>query len=738
MRHGVDAVNGGAGMSDGALPYRRRRLAHALSLAMYGLAAKAGISVAAQPDSGGAENVRVLEPVVVTSTRTQTEILETPAAVDIVEGEAIRDGKMQVNLSESLGAVAGLQVRNRQNYAQDLQLSMRGFGARSTFGVRGLRLYIDGIPATMPDGQGQTSNIDIATIDRVEVLRGPFSALYGNSSGGVIQVFTRQGSAPASLQASMASASYGSHRYGVMAQGFRGGGPGSLDYTVGVSRFTTDGYREHSRASKNLGNVRLGLQLDDDSSLLLMLNHVHVRAQDPLGLTREQFESDPRAAPLAKQYNTRKSVRQTQGGLRYERRIDADNEFSIMAYYGQRDMMQYQSIPPFVQESPLHAGGVIDMRREYAGMDVRWTSRMRLAGRPLTLIGGLAYDTMTEERRGFRNYFDTSAGQVLGVKGELRRNETNRVYNVDPYVQASWALTDRVALDAGLRYSKIRFRSRDHFITGVNGDDSGSASYGKVLPVAALSYALTPDLNLYASFGRGFETPTFNEVSYRADGLSGLNLNLQPAINSNVELGAKARVGDGLFTAAVFQTNTRDEIVTAVNSGGRSTYQNAGRTLRKGLELTWDAEYARDIHVQLGYTYLDATYRDDVCAPLPCGMNPIRAGNRIPGIARQAAYAEIGWRPPQGWRASVDIRYLSDIQVNDANTDQAAGYTSVGIGAGYLWQAGAWELSAFGRVDNLFDRKYAGSVIVNEGNARYFESAPGRNWSAGVTANYLF
>ncbi|MGE8637794.1 MAG: TonB-dependent receptor plug domain-containing protein, partial [Achromobacter sp.] len=247
-----------------------------------------------------------LAPVVVTGTRLGTAVLDTPASVDVVDGAAMRRGQPGINLSEGLAGVPGLQIQNRQNYAQDLQISSRGFGARSTFGVRGVRLYVDGIPATMPDGQGQTSNIDIGSIDRVEVLRGPFSALYGNSSGGVIQVFTEDGAPPPTVSASGWGGSDGTWRYGVKASG---GETGGLDYVLDASRFTTDGYRDHSAARKNLANAKLGLQLDDASRLTIVVNSVDLKAQDPLGLTYQQFQDDPRAAPLAEQYDTRKTVR---------------------------------------------------------------------------------------------------------------------------------------------------------------------------------------------------------------------------------------------------------------------------------------------------------------------------------------------------------------------------------------------------------------------------------------------
>jgi iron complex outermembrane receptor protein len=688
-----------------------------------------------------ADNAPALKPVVVTSTRTEASPFDVPASIDVIGGDEMRDGRVQINLSESLGNVPGLMVQNRQNYAQDLQLSIRGFGARSTFGIRGVRLYVDGIPATMPDGQGQSSNIDIGSAERVEVLRGPFSALYGNSSGGVIQVFTEAGDGPPTVTGSFATGSYGLRRYGIKAGGSTrapDGGTG-FDYLLSASRFTTDGWRDHSRTSKDNANIRLGVQLSDDAHLTLLLNSVRLDAQDPLGLTAAQLAGSPRSATLAAQYDTRKSVDQTQGGVVYQRRIDATNDLRLMVYYGERDTVQFQSIPPAPQASPAQAGGVISLGRAYGGIDARWTSRFALAGMPLTLVGGANYDTLTEQRRGFLNFTGLGATQQLGVTGALRRDETNRVRNLDPYLQATLQLADRWTLDAGLRYSSVRFTSADHYITTGNGDDSGAARYRQVLPMLALRYAADPALNLYATAGRGFETPTLNELSYRSDGMPGLNFALQPSTNTSVEVGAKQRLAGGMLTMALFLTRTDDEIVTATNSGGRSTFQNAGRTQRKGFELGWDTHFAGDWQAQAAYTALDATYGDSFCSPLPCTLaNTVTAGARIPGIARQVVQAALAWAPPQGWRAGVEARYVGQIQVNDRNAEAAAAYTTVALHAGYRLRVQSWELTTFARIDNLFDRRYAGSVIVNESNGRYYESAPGRNWSAGITAAYRF
>jgi iron complex outermembrane receptor protein len=466
---------------------------------------------------------------------------------------------------------------------------------------------------------------------------------------------------------------------------------------------------------------------------------VRLDAQDPLGLTAAQLAGSPRSAALATQYDTRKSVDQTQGGLVYERRIDNANDLRLMVYYGERDTVQFQSIPPAAQASPAQAGGVISLGRAYGGIDARWTSRFALAGMPLTLVGGVNYDTLTEQRRGFLNFTGAGAKQQLGVTGALRRDETNQVHNLDPYLQASLQLSERWTLDAGLRYSTVRFTSDDHYVVPGNGDDSGAARYRQSLPVVALRYAANPALNLYATAGRGFETPTLNELSYRSDGMPGLNFALRPSTNTSVEVGAKQRLAGGMVTVALFQTRTADEIVTATNSGGRATFQNAGRTQRHGFELGWDSHFSGDWHAQVAYTALDASYRDSFCPSLPCNpANTVPAGARIPSIARQVAQASLEWAPPQGWRAGLEARYAGQIQVNDRNTEAAPAYTTVALHAGYRVLVQRWEVTAFTRIDNLFDRRYAGSVIVNESNGRYYESAPGRNWSAGINAAYRF
>ncbi|MGE5921429.1 TonB-dependent receptor PqqU [Klebsiella quasipneumoniae subsp. similipneumoniae] len=673
------------------------------------------------------------QTMVVTAAPTTVSELDTPAAVSVVNGDEMRQAAPRVNLSESLGAVPGLQVQNRQNYAQDLQLSIRGFGSRSTYGVRGLRIYVDGIPATMPDGQGQTSNIDIGSVDTIEVLRGPFSALYGNSSGGVINVTSQTGTQPPTVEASSYYGSFGTWHYGMKATGAVGDGShaGDVDYTVSTNRFTTHGYRDHSGARKNLANARLGVRINDVSKLTLLLNSVDIKANDAGGLTADEWRDNPRQSPRGDQYNTRKNTRQTQAGLRYERQLSAQDDLSVMMYAGERETTQFQSIPRAPQLKPSHAGGVIDLTRHYQGIDTRLTHRGELLV-PVTLTAGLDYENMSERRKGYENFVMVNGAPQYGEQGALRRNERNLMWNVDPYLQTQWQLTDKLSLDAGVRYSSVWFDSNDYYITPGNGDDSGDASYHKWLPAGSLKYALTDAWNVYLSAGRGFETPTINELSYRSDNQSGLNFGLKPSTNDTVEIGSKTRIGNGLLTAALFQTDTDNEIVVDSSSGGRTSYKNAGKTRRQGMELGLDQQFGESWRLKAAWTWLDATYRTNVCGDASCNRN------RIPGIARNMGYASFGYQPEQGWYAGSDIRYMSDIMANDENTAKAPSWTVVGLTTGYKWSYGRMDMDLFGRVDNLFDREYVGSVIVNESNGRYYEPAPGRNYGIGLNLAWRF
>ncbi|HMD27016.1 MAG TPA: TonB-dependent receptor [Steroidobacteraceae bacterium] len=674
-----------------------------------------------------------LSSVVVTATRIAEDSRDLPISINRVDAQTIQSGQLQVNLSESLVTVPGVSAQNRQNYAQDLQLSVRGFGARSNFGVRGVRLYSDGIPGTMPDGQGQFSQFDLSSAGRIEVLRGPFSALYGNSSGGVISIFTADAKPGYLYGAEVEYGAFNTQRYDLKTTGDNG----AVNYVVDTSHFQTNGYRVHSDAQRNLFNAKLSLAPSDTSKLTIVGNAIETPfTQDPLGLTRAQFEANPTQAGVnALAYNTRKNLDQEQLGVAYENKLSATDELFATTYTGHRGTEQFQAIPMAQEANPLSPGGVIDLDRSYWGVDLHVADQRSIAGTPLLLVAGVNYDDLAETRKGYLNYVGTDTG----VQGALRRYETNYVYDFDQYLQAQWDPAARWRLIAGVRNSLVDVTSHGHLAV-IDAADS-EVHYSAVNPVAGVTYRATDAVNIYGSYGKGFETPTLNDLAYRSvDGsVPGLNLGLKPARSDNYETGIKAGNDHVRADLAAFYIKTRDELAVLQNSAGRAVDQNIGETTRRGLELDTEANFAAGFSARLVYTYIRAVVQQPYftcvttpCNPLAPGPPPpsyqlVPAGSYLPALARNALYAGVTWRyAPLGFSTTLDTVGRSRIYVNDRNSDAADGYWVVNLRAGFEQDTAHWRFSEFARLDNLADRTYVGTVIVNETNSRFFEPAPGR------------
>jgi iron complex outermembrane receptor protein len=679
-----------------------------------------------------------LAPIVVTATRVAQSSADLPASVDRVDQQTIQAGQLQINLSESLMTVPGVSAQNRQNYAQDLQLSVRGFGARSSFGVRGVRLYSDGIPGTMPDGQGQFSQFDLGSADHIEVLRGPFSALYGNSSGGVIAIFTEDAKPGYLLGAAAEYGTFDTQRYALKTTGNDGG----VNYVVDAAHFQTNGYRFHSDAERNNFNGKLRFALSGSSTLTWVANAIETPfVQDPLGLNRAQLAADRTQAGVgAIAYDTRKSLGQEQVGAVYDNKLSGSDDFTASVYTGHRATTQFQAIPQATQQNaPLYPGGVIDLDRAYFGVDAHLADQRSVGGTPLQIVAGINYDDLQEARKGYLNYIGTH----LGVQGALRRDEANHVYDFDQYLQAQWDPSTRWRAILGARNSVVKVSSHNH-LSGIEAPDSG-VRYSAVNPVGGLTFRATSQINLYASYGKGFETPTLNDVAYRStDGsLPGLNLGLKPARSDNYEVGIKAGNEYVRATLAAFYIKTQDELAVLANSNGRTVNQNIGETTRRGLELGADAVWAGGFSGRLAYSYIRAVVSQPyyTCvaapckppnspvpgAPLPANYALVAAGNYLPAVPMNALYAGLTWRyAPLNFSATLEAQSRARIYVDDRNSDAAAGYWVANLRAGFQQEARRWRFSEYARLDNLANRDYVGSVIVNESNARFFEPAPGR------------
>jgi iron complex outermembrane recepter protein len=677
-----------------------------------------------------------LTSVVVTATRIAEDSRDLPVSIDRIDAQTIRSGQLQVNLSESLQTVPGVSAQSRQNYAQDLQLSVRGFGARSSFGVRGVRLYSDGIPGTMPDGQGQFSQFDLSAADHIEVLRGPFSALYGNSSGGVIAIFTEDAQPGFSLGGTAEYGTFNTQRYAMKTTGDNG----SVNYVVDASHFQTDGYRVHSDAERNLFNAKATLSLSDTSKLTVVGNAVQTPfVQDPLGLTRAQLAADPTQAGVnAIAYNTRKSLAQEQIGAVYENHLSTADDLVASVYTGHRDTTQFQAIPQSTQQAaPLYPGGVIDLDRAYWGVDLHVTDQRTLSGTPLSLTAGVNYDDLAEGRKGYLNYI----GSELGVEGALRRDEANNVYDFDQYFQAQWDPASRWRIVAGVRNNLVDVTSHGHLAV-LDAADS-EVRYSAVNPVAGITFRATEAMNVYASYGKGFETPTLNDLAYRSvDGsLPGLNLGLKPARSDNYEAGIKAGNAQVRVNLAVFYIKTVDELAVLENLNGRSVDQNIGETTRRGAELAADANWSGGFSARFAYTYIRAVVAQPYftcvtapCNPLttpagrpPANYLPVGAGNFLPAIPENSVYVGLTWTySPLGFSTTLETQGRGKIYADDRNTDAAAGYWVANWRVGFEQQSRHWRFSEFASLDNLANRAYVGSVIVNDANSRFFEPAPGR------------
>lgn len=684
---------------------------------------RAGVLVAAAFSGAiadaAAQQEKQLEEVVVSASRSEQRRFDAPASIDAIQVDPLRAASPLVNLSELLGTAPGIQVRERQNYAQDLQLSVRGFGTRSTFGVRGVRILIDGIPATMPDGQGQPSTAVLTSARRIEILRGPVAQLYGNAAGGVLQVFTAD--PPLAPQKPVASASLGAGTDGQRQFGFTlAGGAETFGGLLDVSRYETDGYRDHSAAERTQVNAKVLWTPSPSTRLTGIVNLFdQPLAQDPLGLTRAQFEENPRqVAPVALTFDTRKTVDQRQAGLVLEHRFDRSNTLNARLYAGTREVFQTLSFSGAAANS---SGGVVDLDNHYRGAGISWTHATRAGGMPLNWTVGMEADDLEQVRRGFVNN--------NGTPGALRRDEHDNANNVDVFGQVDWTFAPQWKATAGARASRVRFSVDDRYVTAASPNDSGSVEYRNTSPVLGLVWYANDNLNVYGNLGRGFETPTLAESAYRSGG-TGPNLGLQPSKSRQGEIGVKWRSGAQSADLAVFTARSRDEIVPLATENGRSIFQNADRVERRGVEASWRLDMGR-FGTQVAYTLLDARFKQSFAS----ANGVVASGNRLPGAPMHSLFSQLEYRPAEGLTTALEMRIESKSYVDDLNSEAAPGYAVFNLRAAQEVRAGATRWTLFGRIDNVFDRDYAGSVIVNDGNRRFYEPAPGRRFFIGLRAS---
>lgn len=706
------------------------------------------------------EESKILSPVVVTATRVEQDSFDLPMSIDRVEKENIQDAQARVSLAESLVRVPGVTAQYRNQNSSDLTISSRGFGARSTFGVRGVRLYVDGIPLTMPDGIGTPGNVDLGSIGAIEVMRGPFSAMYGSSSGGVIQLFTDTPPANPQIGADYFTGSFGSQRSEVNAAGT----DGNINYLLSVSDSSSNGYREHSAWQKQQATARLGVKISEDSKLTTIMSWFQQDAQDPGGLRRSGISVtsggvtvitpgaldkngnfyNPRGAyTRAIDFNTGGNKSNAQIGFNYEKSIDANNQLNLITYAGNRVTNGY--IAATKNSDATNYGRLSQIDRNFYGVDLRGTNRGQLLSKPYVLIYGLNVGYQQDTRLDSYQKYDATTGTytmtdssyAVVANPSYNRDEIQKANNVDQYVQGTYALNDKLDLHAGVRHSAVSMNINGRSVKTAD----GSLSFNETIPVIGLVLKATPTLNFYANAGRGFEAPNLIEISFNDTTTpTGANTDLKSSTSTNYEIGTKWLASERTrVNLAAFKTSTTNEIVIE-DSGKYTVYTNAGHTYRSGTELSVEHALTSNFNLYVAYSLLDATYGNDVTIKsAPVG------GNRIPGTYKTQIYAEASYKyRPLGLSTAVEARYNSKVYVNDANSEFAPSSTVVNLRASLQQISGKWRFTEYARIDNLFDVNYIGSVKLNDNGSatstalRYFEPAPGRNYIVGVKANYLF
>lgn len=628
---------------------------------------------------------------VVTAERSETQVGRVPAAVTVVGRDEIRRGQPTLGLDEALVPVPGVFAQNRYNFSQDLRLSIRGFGARSAFGVRGIRIVVDGIPETLPDGQSQVDAIELAGVRRMEIHRGLSSPLYGNSAGGVIHLLTEDGGGPPLAELGVTT---GAGELWKLV-GRTSGESGRLRYHATGSFLSFEGLRDQSAVRAFGLNAKGTYTPDARTSVMVTLGaNDSPLAQDPGGLTRTELEQSPGiAAPNNLRFDTGESVRDLRAGVVLRRRWLPDHDVRLTAFHSSR---AFRSSIPFTQ---------VDFDRTFSGAILQHTFGRPLLGRYSRLHSGVELQRQDDRRRNFNN-LDGRPGDTL------RLHQDEGVTSLGLFVHETLEVVPHLTLHAGGRYDLVHFTVTDRLLT--DGDDSGTRVFSQPTGRIGVSWTRLPAFAPYASASQSFEVPTTTELVNRPGGGGGLNEDLEPQRANSLELGARGHVlGERLgYEAAVFHTWVEGLLVRFEDDTGRAFFRNADRGRHLGTELGARARLPFGFEARGAWTWLQATVGGE--------------GARLPGLPEHVIGAQLGWTHARGYHALVEWQRVSAIFADDANTVATEAYGVLNARVGYEMPGPGWRASPFVGVQNALDARYAGNVRVNAAGGRYFEPAPGR------------
>lgn len=657
------------------------------------------------------ETLQVLPSYTITATRIEQADLSVPFSVSQIDTDQLQTGSQQLSLDEPLRTVPGVFVLNPYNFAQDSRIAIRGFGARANFGIRGIRLIVDGIPATTPDGQGSVDSLDLGSAESMEIIRGPSSALYGAASGGVILIETESGTTTPFMETRWTAGDYG-----FLQSQFKAGGQlDNFNYLLSATSLDFDGYRDHNETENRRINAKFRYDLSASSSLTAIINQIDLPLQnDPGGLTLDEAKADPDQARQRNiDFDGGESVQQQQFGFVYKKTLNDFHAFEFKTYYTHRD---------FANKLPFEDGGQVAFERDFFGGGALY----RFTGDRLQVAAGFDYDLQDDARENYDN--------LDGNRGPLSLEQDEQIESLGFFATASYALLETLTLSAALRQDYLEFEVDDAFTT--DGDDSGQRSFDETSPTLGLIWEASPGLALFANAATSFETPTTTELA-NPDG-GGFNPNLDSQTATSFELGIK---GIGVFKEramryelTAFQIDIEDALVPFEfeDSPGRDFYQNAGQGQRTGIEAALQIELLTNLTANFSYTWSDFEY-DHFDSP-----GGDFSGNRLPGIPEHFGNIQINYKHEDGFFVRWNTRVTGSFYADDANADTIDAYTVSDLRLGIEKIIGAWTLAPFIGINNVFDQDYYANIRINAFGGRYYEPAPGRNLYGGLRVRYSF
>jgi len=635
-----------------------------------------------------------LSEVALQAPKTETPRNQLPFSLSVQSVDEFQKIYQQLSLQEYLVAVPGLFTQNANNYAQDLRISLRGFGARAAFGIRGIKLIVDGIPETTPDGQGQLDNLPLGLLSSVEVLRGPSASLYGNASGGVLYLNTLDQLENETIQLQSRLGAYGFQSYQLNTS-LKGEKTVAL---LHINRTKTDGFRQYSGFEQTLFNAKIKHRFSSKSTLQLQLNYTDSpRAEDAGGITLEDTEADwSQARQRNVEYDTYESVNQFKSGLRWQQDWGEQWNLDTYGFYTFRD---------FYGKLPFENGGIVDLTRNYYGFG----SRLNYIQDKHRWQIGIETAQQADQRDRYLN--------LKGAQGSLSFSQLESFSSFGIYIldEVQWK---KVLLRTSLRYDDLRLGADSV------ADDQG---YQVLNPSVGLSYEVAPQQRLFANFSTSFEAPALSELSANPSAAEGLNLQLKPAQALNYELGWKGLWVKTRLEANVFFIESTNEILPYELEAfpGRSFYRNAGATQRWGVEAFGSYQWEQ---WELQASMSQAQYR--------FAENNTTEGNTLPGIPNSQFFLQLGYASLQNWQFQLTGEHIGSLYADTANAVQIEAFQKVRLQGGKTIALGNFELNFFAGINNLFDVRYFDNIRLNAFGGRYYEPAPGRNAFFGLSTAF--